>query len=147
MAQSSESAPLSDKGGVQDIALSQVRARSCIICACPTFVDAGCTRFIMTPWLTESRRHPSDARTPQAWAQTLNPELGPWAHRKLVLPATSVARKQDATWSARAKSLVYSGGKHSTQQLRTQRWFGLQRETQWDEYTIGEPYLPLGFKV
>lgn len=55
----------------------------------------------------------------------------------MVLPATSVARKQDASWSERAKSLVYSGGKLSTQQLRTQRWFGLQRETQWDDYTIG----------
>lgn len=58
-------------------------------------------------------------------------------HRKVVLPAVAVKRKQDATWSARAKSLVYSSGKVPTQQLRTQRWFGMQQDTQWDHYSIG----------
>lgn len=66
------------------------------------------------------------------------------AHGKVVLPAVAVKRKQDATWSARAKSLVYSSGKVPTQQLRTQRWFGMQQDTQWDHYSIGE--VPSGHR-
>ena len=69
-------------------------------------------------------------------------------HRKVVLPAVAVKRKQDATWSARAKSLVYSSGKVPTQQLRTQRWFGMQQDTQWDHYSIGGFNLyPLSLKL
>ena len=63
-----------------------------------------------------------------------------WASdRKLVLPATCVERKRDDTWKGRAKSVIYSGSKRqgASPQLRSQGWWGLQKATQWGDFTIG----------